>query len=204
MQLSALSARTGVAIPTLKYYRREGLLPPGEPVSATRAHYDETHVERVRLIRALVQGAGLSITAVRAVTEALDSPPASRHELYGIAQRALPVPGADRPVRHEVRELVATLGWRVTDDAPALRSLGDALDAARSGGIPMTPEVLERYARSCHPVAELDVEQVRAAESPSAALTTVVVGTVLTDPVLSALRRLAQEDVSARTADPRG
>ena len=44
MQISGLSARTGVSIASLKYYLREGLLMPGAPTSATRAEYDEGHV----------------------------------------------------------------------------------------------------------------------------------------------------------------
>ncbi|WP_346281659.1 MerR family DNA-binding transcriptional regulator, partial [Pseudonocardia sp.] len=33
MRMAELSARTGVPIPTIKFYLREGLLPPGERTS---------------------------------------------------------------------------------------------------------------------------------------------------------------------------
>ncbi|MEP6649003.1 MAG: MerR family transcriptional regulator, partial [Lapillicoccus sp.] len=56
MRLAELCAATGVPAATVKYYLREGLLPPGERVSATRADYGPPHVERLRLIRALVEG----------------------------------------------------------------------------------------------------------------------------------------------------
>ena len=67
MRISELAERTGVSIPTLKYYLREGLLHAGEAQGATRASYDESHVERVRLVRTLVDVGRLSIDRVREV-----------------------------------------------------------------------------------------------------------------------------------------
>ncbi|MFD0479411.1 MerR family transcriptional regulator [Nonomuraea thailandensis] len=58
MRISELSARSGVAIPTIKYYLREGMLHQGEQTAATRAEYDETHLRRLRLIRALLDVGG--------------------------------------------------------------------------------------------------------------------------------------------------
>ena len=51
-----------------------------------------------------------------------------------------------------------------------------------------------------HDVAVVDVEDALTAESPAAAMHAVVVGTVMVDPVLLALRRVAQEAVSAQRA----
>jgi DNA-binding transcriptional MerR regulator len=59
VRISELAESTGVALPTLKYYLREGLLMPGTPTSRTRAVYDGTHVERVRLVRALIETGGM-------------------------------------------------------------------------------------------------------------------------------------------------
>jgi len=75
MRMSELSGATGIPVATVKYYLREGLLPAGTPISATSAVYDGTHVERLRLIRALIEGAALSIAQVRRVTQTLDNPP---------------------------------------------------------------------------------------------------------------------------------
>lgn len=44
MRLSELSKQSGVTTATIKYYLREGLLPPGERVTATQAEYDESHL----------------------------------------------------------------------------------------------------------------------------------------------------------------
>ena len=51
-----------------------------------------------------------------------------------------------------------------------------------------------------HEVALVDVDHALAADSPEAAMHAVVVGTVMVDPVLVALRRVAQEAVSAQRA----
>jgi DNA-binding transcriptional MerR regulator len=89
MRISELSARTDVSVPTLKYYLREGLLPAGRRTSRTQAVYDDSHVERVRLIRALSEIGGLPLARVRTVLEAIGSPAVSRLDLLATAQDAL-------------------------------------------------------------------------------------------------------------------
>ena len=61
----------------------------------------------------------------------------------------------------------------------------------------MTPERLATYAAAAAMVAQADVASVPT-DSPERAARHVVVGTLLYEPVLLALRRLAQEDASAR------
>ncbi|GAA4718715.1 MerR family transcriptional regulator [Pedococcus ginsenosidimutans] len=197
MRISELAETTGVPVHTLKYYLREGLLMPGVATSRTRAEYGEEHVERVRLVRALVEHGGVGISGVHSILSALAAPPPSRHELLGVAHCALPTPGDQGPVSEEVAALVADLGWPVWDRAPAVRALSAAVTAARDAGIPLPPETLRRYAEAMADVASVDLDAALAAGDPAAAMHTVVVGTVMVDPVLVALRRLAQEAVSA-------
>ena len=196
MRISELADVSGVPVHTLKYYLREGLLMPGRATSRTRAEYGPEHLERIRLVRALVEHGGIGIAGVRAILAALAAPPPSRHDLLGVAHCALPTPGGDGPVSEEVAELVGELGWRVGPEAPALRSLSAAVEAARAAGLPLPPETLRSYAEAVRGVAAVDLDQA-AAQSPEAAMYTVVVGTVMVDPVLVALRRVAQEAVSA-------
>ena len=75
-----------------------------------------------------------------------------------------------------------------------------AVAAAREAGVPVDPPRLKGYAEAMHEVAVIDVEHALAAGSPEAAMHAVVVGTVMVDPVLVALRRVAQEAVSAERA----
>ena len=200
MRISELSGVTGVPVHTLKYYLRERLLMPGLATSRTRAEYGPEHVERVRLVRALVDQGGVAIAGVRAILEALDAPPPSRHDLYAVAACAMPSPGAEHPVEAEATALVEDLGWQVSPDSPALRSLSAAVRAAGAAGVGLSPALLRNYAEAMRGVAEVDLGVAERATSPQEALRTVVVGTVMVDPVLLALRRVAQEAVSAQRA----
>jgi len=110
MRLSELSTQTGVPAATVKCYLREGLLRAGVRVSATRAGYDESHSERLRLIRALVEGAGMSITGVRRVIEAIEHPPTSKHD-FCAAQSAIIVGSPATRASDGTRYAVEQLGW---------------------------------------------------------------------------------------------
>ncbi len=200
MRISELSEATGVPVHTLKYYLREGILMPGRPTSRTRAEYGEEHVERVRLVRALVEQGGVAIAGVRSILAALAAPPPTRHDLFGVAACAMPTPAADHPVDADAVALVEDLGWHVSPDAPALRSLSAALRAAQGAGVGLPHVVLRQYAEAVQGVADVDLSVVERAATAEEALRTVVIGTVMVDPVLVALRRVAQEAVSARRA----
>ena len=197
MRISELAETTGVPVHTLKFYLREGVLPPGDATSRTRADYGEAHVERVRLVRALVEHGGVSIGDIRSIVGALDSPPPSRHELLGVAHRTLPGVTAGAEVSAEVVELLEGLGWTSCTDGPLAAGLTAAVAAARGAGVELAPAELRRYAEAMRAVAEVDVEVALRATSAAGALRTVVLGTVMVDPVLVTLRRIAQEGVSA-------
>lgn len=196
MKVSQLSEATGVSVATLKFYLREGLLMSGQATSPTQASYAAEHVDRVRLVRAMLEVGGLSVASARKVVAALESPPEGSVDLLGIAHDALPAPGLDHAETQEVTDLVDRLGWQVAPDTPALRSLAAALEATRRAGVDVPPDRLRRYARACEQVARADVAAVQDAATPAEMLHVVVVGTVMIDPVLSSLRRLAQQHVS--------
>jgi DNA-binding transcriptional MerR regulator len=197
VRISELAETTGVAVPTLKYYLREGLLMPGTSTSRTRAVYDETHVERVRLIRALIESGGLGITGVRAVVHALEDPPTSRHDFLGVAHRALPPPVEPMEPTQEVIGWMRDLGWESCLDSPLLGSLTRAVADARAAGVPLSTSDIADYAEAVRQIAAVDMAVAASAPSPAVALHTVVVGTVMVDPVIATLRRLAQEVESA-------
>lgn len=78
MLISELADRAGLPVGTVKYYLREGLLPPGERTAATRAEYGPDHVERLRLIRVLLGIGGLSVADTRSVLQARSTIPRTR------------------------------------------------------------------------------------------------------------------------------
>jgi DNA-binding transcriptional MerR regulator len=203
MRLAELCVQTGVAPATVKYYLREGLLPAGDLVSATRAEYGPAHVERLRLIRALVEGADVSIDGVRRIVEAIDHPPASQHDFLGVAQEAINGTPVAVAVAPSTREAVEALGW--VDCEPAMLFLQSAMDTAARAGYPVTGERLAAYGRAMEEVARSDLDALMedpAAQTPGGALRHVAVGTVVTDGVLVALRRMAQEQESNRRFGP--
>jgi DNA-binding transcriptional MerR regulator len=204
MRISELAGQTGVSIPTLKYYLREGLLHAGEAQGATRASYDERHVERVRLIRTLIDVGRLSIDRVREVVAALDDPPGTRHELLGTAHAVLrstsPGPDAGEPSPRALAQ-VDRLGLPRCESSPASTQLARALSEAEAAGWPLSDGAVEAWYAAMLQIAESDVVPELADMSAGDALRYVVVGNVLTDPVVIALRRAAQEIISSQRLD---
>lgn len=199
MWISELSRRTGVPVATIKYYLREGLLPAGESTGATRAVYDEAHVRRLQLIRALVGSGGLSLATIRQVLGTLDESAYGTHAVLGSAHQALGEQAAASPTpdaRHRVDETLGRLGWHIHPDSPGRTALAAALDALVAVGTEMPDHVLSAYAEAAGLVGDADVADLP--DDPAGALERAVVFTVLGEPVLLALRRLAQENASAR------
>lgn len=210
MRISELSQRAGVPVASIKYYLREGLLPAGRSLSRTRSEYDDTHVERLRLIRALLGAGGLGIAQVRRVVDAIDDGASERLGVLAAAQHAIPpvteapppgmeaAPSEDsRPSR--ARDWVASRGWSVEPDSPLLDELDAAWLACDDAGIGLDPERLDAYADAIEQIAAIDVATVP--PQPSSAVRQVILGTVLMDPVLALLRRLAQQHRSIRSSE---
>ena len=198
MRISELSRSSGIAVATIKYYLREGLLHDGERTSATQAQYDATHLARLGLIRALLGAGGLSVAAAKNVLVELDHPPESMHEVLGsVADKLTPDLG-DKLDLTEATELITELGWWFdADHAGLLRPLAAALAGLRSAGFGLSQRELINYGRAMYGIAEDEVSRVPT-ESPEAAVRYVTLGIVLVEPLLLALRRLAQGDASAR------
>jgi DNA-binding transcriptional MerR regulator len=196
VRISQLSSESGVPVATIKYYLREGLMHDGALSSATQASYDESHLRRLRLVRALVGGAGLSIAAARDLLEGVDSPPPVAHDLLGIAHHALARPVSDTADTAEVDAMLAQWGWASDGcDEAGKAAVADALDDVRSAGFELPAGSLDTYAAAMLEVAETEIAAVPT-ESADSAVRYVVLGTVLVEPLLLALRRLAQQAAS--------
>ncbi|MFE4215767.1 MerR family transcriptional regulator [Streptomyces sp. NPDC056844] len=230
MRIGELSRRSGVPVPTIKYYVREGVLPAGTLTSPNQARYDDGHERRLRLIRALLDVGGLSLSAIAEVLEAVDDPGQPVHKVLGVAAgRIIPEesgesgesggPGkpdeaeeveaaegagsASADAREEVTALLARRGWYVDADNPAARSLAGVLAALHRVGHGAFVELLDVYADAAEPVARADLDYVRRRVAREDLVESVVVGTVLGEAMFGALRRLAHVDASARAyGDP--
>lgn len=203
MRISELSRNSGVPVPTLKFYLREGLLPPGTSTAPKQAEYSETHLRRLRLIRTLTRVGGLSLRAVRRVVDAIDDERVPLHDLLGVAHHALALEAdeADLPGLPEagraVDALIADLGWHVDPGAPARTSLARTLAMLRETGFELDARMFHPYAAAVEPLAQFEVASVPSAESRARAVEWAVIGTVAFEAALVALRRLALEHHSS-------
>lgn len=190
MLISELAERTGVPVATLKFYLREGVLQPGRLSSRTRADYSASHVERVRLVRALTDVGGMPLSRVRSVVAALDNPEVELVELMGFAQRAM-TDDVDEDSGASAYEWCQARGWRIPRDEPLLGELERVLAACADGGVPIVGDRLDAYAAASEQVASIDLASVPG--DRNGAVRQVIVGTALSDQLLRVLRRLAQQ-----------
>ncbi|BAC70400.1 transcriptional regulator [Streptomyces avermitilis] len=209
MRLAELSERSGVPLATIKYYLREGLLAPGRRISATTAEYDEGHLRRLRLVRALIQVGRVPVATAREVLGHVDDDSLGRTIRLGAALWALPqVPEPDeedenvRAAQHEVDQLLRTLDWTTAQNlssiSPAHRSLVVAVATLRRLGYAWDAELMAPYAQLMHQAAVRDLDFVETHPSEAEKVETAVAAAILFEPVLRALHRLAQEEESAR------
>ncbi|MGR6972928.1 MerR family transcriptional regulator [Streptomyces cynarae] len=213
MRLAELSARSGVSTATIKYYLREGLLHPGRRITATQAEYDEEHLRRLRLVRALIQVGRIPVNSAREVLAALQDQDLDRNMRLGTAVWALPhgpAPDEGDPAteaaRHTADALLDRLGWSYgatpgpsgEPASPAYGMLVTAITALSRLGYPCALEDLEPYARAMERIAVTDLDLVERYETPDEQVEAAVALTVLYEPVLLSLRRLAEAEESRR------
>lgn len=217
MRIAALSRATGVPVATLKYYLREGLLHPGAATAVNQAAYDDSHVRRVRLVRTLVELGRLSIADVAAVVAAVEDEDVPIHDTFGITQDAM-VHDVHRGAHADtsepesahrlVDELVARHGLQVRPDAAVRDMLADALvHLAGMGVIDLLDHSSPLAAQGTALLDSLvvwfrDMAAVEIASVPetdrAAMVEYTVVGTVVIETAMAAIRRMALEDASHR------
>ncbi|MFF4954834.1 MerR family transcriptional regulator [Streptomyces chattanoogensis] len=209
MRIGELARQTGVSVPTIKYYTREGMLPAGERTSPNQVRYDDAHVRRLKLIRALIEVGGLSIAAAREVLTELDSPGRTVHGMLGTAQSAVSRTATERGTEEtweraeqEVAELVRRHGWAVKSDNPGWRTLVQIVVTYRDLDQGELLGLLERYADAAGELAAAELDVVARFPSTDGKIEGAVLGTVLGDAAMAALRRIAQEDASRQAQEP--
>jgi DNA-binding transcriptional MerR regulator len=199
MWMAELSSRTALSVPTIKFYLREGLMPAGEATGATRAKYDETHVRRLKLIRALTEVAGLRLDTVRQVLADIEGAD-NWHEAVGSAHTRLS-PAQDEPASpaslERVQAMLKRNNWSLHRDSAHRGVLARALDTLNELEHPIEDDLLDAYADAMHDVADAEIAGLSMTDREAAA-EHAVVGTLLLEPVLLTVRRIAQEN-AART-----
>jgi DNA-binding transcriptional MerR regulator len=200
-----------VPVPTIKYYLREGLLPPGERSAPNQASYGEPHARRLRLIRAMIDVGGLPVATVREVLGAVDTSDMPIDRMLGEAHYALTDRGdktrndrveagedpAEAAARRRLDRLIAERGWWVDPVAPAAAEVVTVLATLYRLGQDEFAELVDTYAAAADQVAaDLDVVGNRAGREEM--VESAVLGTVLGERLLAALRLLAHQHASGR------
>ncbi|VEG26202.1 MerR family transcriptional regulator [Actinomyces howellii] len=198
MKMAQLSARSGVGAPTIRYYIREGLVPAGELTSPNQAVYDDRHLEALRLVRALIDVGGLSVDGARAVLANLGGGESAAETLRAAQYALTPAQGSGHAQLDEalarVEALIESRWWSVSADNPARWTLARTLLALEELGATEVLELLDAYAAAAEEVADREAEVLERVGTPREAVVSVVALDVLGDRLVSALRRMAQED----------
>lgn len=201
MKISELSARTGVTIPTLKFYLREGLLPQGELSSPNQADYGEEHVRRAALIRALREIAGLSIARIAAIVDALDAGEATI-EVLGSAVDSLggaatgELTPEQEAIGADLDVMLERLGLPTRPESLARHQIIRAFETARDMLFPGAPvEMLMVYAQPMMEVArhERAVTPDLFQQDPETAIEHSIAGLALFEPIILGFRRMMHE-----------
>ncbi|WP_236553720.1 MerR family transcriptional regulator [Rathayibacter sp. VKM Ac-2803] len=196
----------------MKYYQREGLVPEGVRSSANQVDYSDKHVQRVRLIRALIETGGLSISAAGEVIGVLDAPDMPMAETFRVAQHAMSTPRVieSTPTAASRARVVAVAqqqGWCFTEDNPGIDAVARALDGLLAIGFDAPDDYLGAYATAATSAADADVNALTSLSGPDEVAELMVVGTALGDPLFAGLRRLAQQHATSTffpITDPNG
>ncbi len=208
MQVSELVRATGVPLATVKYYLREGLLPPGRRVTQRSSEYGEDHVRRLVLLRILRDVGAIPVQRLRELVEAVEAPALSVHQMFARASDAIAagvrrdeeatlVPTAEAAAM--VDAVVERMGWdRVRAETVDLENLRRVVSKLLGTGLfALDEEGLAFYAGVADQVARAEIAALPDDDDRAAHLERMVVGTVAFGEILAILRRLAEEQHSA-------
>jgi DNA-binding transcriptional MerR regulator len=198
MRLSELAEASGVSTASIKYYLRIGLLPPGDQVTRTLSGYEQRHLDRLGLIRALREVGQLPIASIQAILGAVDDEAVSVADLMGVTQAAVarPIAVVTEQGRAAAHALFAELGWSIGPDSPMPAAVGAVLQVLIEQGRPVDMASLLPWAKAAHDLAEIEVGSIPFDAPRDVAANVVAVGAVLYGELLTQLRLAAQESVA--------
>ncbi|MGB4777230.1 MerR family transcriptional regulator [Microbacterium sp.] len=205
MRMAELARRSGLGVPTIKYYLREGLLDPGRLTSVNQAVYDTAHLERLRLIRALSKVAKLPLNTIREVVQAIDAGP-SALDAMAVTQDALvgnvAAEDLNEDATAQLNRVIHARGWRCQHGSPAHLAAVRAVTEMNAEDLTVLAGHLDDYAQAADAVGRIDVHAVAQASTLDETIRGVVLGSILRRPLLDALVLLAQQHYANELATP--
>lgn len=220
-RVGELARRSGVAVGTIKFYLREGLLQPGLATSKTQALYGHDHLRRLRVVRVLSEVGGLSIAQIRSVVHVFDDEATEPGDISqavsyalaatgdGGARRGQPTSAAvsapsETDPREQTDAFLDAIGMVVDAEHPGRAQLADAFAALEALGLDVHPAVFTEHARLAYELAQFEIGSLNvrfdagdpATERQNA--DELVVGTVVFGAAFMALRAMAHEHEARR------
>lgn len=121
LKMKDLEHATGVGRESIRFYIREGLLPEPERPGRNVAWYDESFVDRIRLIKELQQQRYLPLQVIKAIVSGATPPSQREVETLGALEGKL-LPAGDAAVAGK-RERLSALAKRTALPIEELREL---------------------------------------------------------------------------------
>lgn len=209
MRVSELAEASGVSVATIKYYLREGLLPPGRKLTPRLSDYDDTHVRRLRLLQLLRDVGDVPIERLRAAAAVADTSLPTPHHALAVVADALapepPPPTPDRPAMRALADgLIERAGWTgIRAEAKDRDNLAAALEVLAGLGLSPAAGDPTPYLQAADLVGRHEIAALDDTRGRGAMVEQMVVGQVVFAEVLVVLRRLAEEHYSReRFGDP--
>ena len=198
MLVSELAERADVPVATVKYYLREGLLPPGDVTGPRRAEYDEAHVRRLRILRALREVGGAPVSALQVIVDAVEDDSRPMHDVLCQISDALspplPVDGPDQVAAPQVNAVIAGVGWTgARKDAAARRRLAELVQLVSEELLTIDTEILAYYAHLADELCRTELALIDTTKDRQGTLEDMVVGEAVFGEILTLLRRLGHE-----------
>ena len=199
MLVSELAERADVPVATVKYYLREGLLPPGDVTGPRRAEYDEAHVRRLRILRALREVGGAPVSALQVIVDAVEDDARPMHDVLCQISDALspPLP-VERPdqvaARRRSTRSSTAVGWTgVRTDAAARLRLAELVQLVGEELLTVDTEILAHYAHLADELCRTELALIDTTKDRQGTLEDMVVGEAVFGEILTLLRRLGHE-----------
>ena len=207
MRIRALSEATGASVATIKYYLREGVLHPGLASAVNQSEYDDSHVRRLRLVRALADLGRLGVADIARVLDAVDDPSVQLHDAFGVAQDAMVAERPRDPQRYqaaliEVDRFVKRNRLHIRADARVRPMLADSLVFLEQFGWGTDSTMFDGFVPPLVQQAAVELASVPESADRAEQMEASVVGTVAFEVAANAIRRMALEDASWRRFGP--
>lgn len=153
--IGVVAKRTGLKIPTIRFYEQEGLLRAPERTESGRRRYADADVRRLSFIRH-ARALGFELEDIRSLLDLADDPRRPCAEADRIARAHLVVVEARiaqlKGLRRELARIVTSCAGGVAADCRVIDALGDHGACARehkpSAKLPKTPQTPKRSKRA--------------------------------------------------------